>query len=57
MHTISWPRLILGVIAAALGAFFVAYGGNDDSPGAQLIGVIGAGAGIACAIKSRRKIS
>jgi FtsH-binding integral membrane protein len=48
-------RVILPVLAIALGAFLIVYGGYDDSPGGQLLGllmVIGAIVGL---IKNRKK--
>ena len=41
----------------ALGALLVVYGGYDDSPGAQLLGLIVAALGVVGTIKSRKKSS
>lgn len=38
--------VILSVLAIPLGIFFVVYGGADDSPGAQLLGLVMAFLGI-----------
>lgn len=50
-------RMILSIFAIALGAFFVVYGGYDDSPGAQLIGLLIVIGGIVGVVKSRKKNS
>lgn len=50
-------RVIYSSLAILLGAFFVIYGGYDDSPGAQLLGLIVAIAGIVGVVKSRKKNS
>jgi hypothetical protein len=47
--------VILPLLAIAFGAFMFVYGGYDDSPGAQGLGLIIAIAGIASAVKSWRK--
>ena len=47
---------ILGSILAILfGAFMFVYGGYDDSPGAQLLGLVTVIGGIVGAIKSWKK--
>ena len=43
------------VLAILFGAFMVVYGGYDDSPGAQLLGLVVAIGGIVGAIMSRKK--
>ena len=49
---------ILGwVIAILLGAFLFVFGGYDDSPGAQLLGLIVAVVGIVGVIRSRKRKS
>ena len=48
-------RLILSLLALAFGIFMFIYGGFDDSPGGQLLGVLFAVAGIAGVIQSRKK--
>ena len=49
-------KLIFSILAILLGGFFVVYGGYDDSPGGQLIGVAVVIVGIVLAVKSRKKI-
>ena len=47
---------VLGaVVAILLGAFLFVYGGYDDSPGAQLLGVVVAALGIVGIVRSRKK--
>jgi drug/metabolite transporter (DMT)-like permease len=46
-------KLILSVLAILFGAFLVVFGGYNDSPGAQLLGLVLAVIGIFVAIKSR----
>jgi len=48
-------RVIFPVLAIALGVFMVVYGGYDDSPGAQLLGLLVVIGGIVGVIKSRKK--
>lgn len=50
----SKTKLSLSILAVAFGTFLAVYGGYDDSPGAQLIGLVVIIAGIAGAIMSRR---
>ncbi|MBC7836626.1 hypothetical protein H7X87_02500 [Acetobacteraceae bacterium] len=50
-------RLTYSTLAILLGAFLVVYGGYDDSPGAQLLGLLVVIAGILGVIKSRKKNS
>jgi hypothetical protein len=50
-------RVILPILAIALGAFFVVYGGYDDSPGAQLLGLLIVIGSIVGLIKIRKKNS
>jgi drug/metabolite transporter (DMT)-like permease len=46
---------ILGFVLLVLfGAFMVVYGGYDDSPGAQLLGVVAAIGGIVGLVRSLR---
>jgi hypothetical protein len=44
-------RLIYSIPAILFGAFMIVYGGMDDSPGAQFLGLIAAIAGIVSFIK------
>lgn len=43
------------VIAILIGAFMIVYGGIDDSPGGQLIGLLAIIIGIVGLIKNRKK--
>jgi hypothetical protein len=48
-------KLLLSVLAMAFGAFMVVYGGYDDSPGAQLLGLVAVILGIVGVVKSKKK--
>jgi len=48
-------KLILSLLGIAFGIFMVVYGERDDSPGAQLMGVVAALAGIWGLVKSFKK--
>lgn len=50
-------RLTYSILGILFGIFMFVFGGYDDSPGAQLLGVIIAGAGVYGAIKSRTRTS
>ena len=50
-------RVIFPVLAIALGAFLIVYGGYDDSPGGQLLGVLIIIGGIVGVIRERKKNS
>lgn len=50
-------RVILPILAITLGAFMVIYGGYNDSPGGQLLGLLVVIGGIVGVIKSRKKNS
>ncbi len=52
MHII---KLLCSILAIAFGIFMFIYGGYDDSPGAQLLGVVAVIAGIVGIVKSRKK--
>jgi len=45
------------IFAILFGVFMFVYGGYDDSPGAQLLGLLAVIFGIAGVIKSRKKNS
>lgn len=47
-------RLLYSTLAIAFGVFLVVYGGYDDSPGGQLLGVLAVIIGIVGVIKSRK---
>lgn len=48
-------RLTLSILAILFGAFLFVYGGYDDSPGAQLLGLLVVIAGVVGIIKSKKK--
>lgn len=48
------PHLIGGILTILLGGFFVVYGGMDDSPGAQFLGLILAMGGIITFVKGKK---
>jgi len=50
-------RMTYSILAILFGSFMFVYGGYDDSPGAQLLGLIAVIAGIVGVIKSRKKNS
>jgi len=50
-------RITYSIIGILLGIFIFIYGGYDDSPGAQLLGVIIVVLGIVGIVKSRKKIA
>lgn len=47
-------RILYSSIAIVFGAFMVVYGGYDDSPGGQFLGLAVAVAGVVGVIKSRK---
>ncbi len=49
-------RVLYSVLAIVFGACIVAYGGIDDSPGGQLLGLLVVIIGIVGVIKSKKKI-
>lgn len=53
----NWIKLTISIAAVLLGAALVVYGGYDDSPGGQLIGVLIVVAGIVSAFRSRKRTS
>lgn len=55
--TSGFRKLIPSILAGALGIFLIIYGGNDDSPGAQLLGLIILIASIVIMVRIRRKIT
>lgn len=48
-------RILYSTVAIALGAFLFVFGGYDDSPGAQGLGLLIVIAGIVGIVKSRKK--
>lgn len=49
--------LAFSVLGILLGAFVFVYGGYDDSPGAQLLGLVVVFAGIVGVVKAKKKHS
>lgn len=49
-------RITLSILGILFGAFMFVYGGYDDSPGAQLLGVMAIVAGILYLVKRKKKI-
>jgi len=50
-------KILFAILEILLGVFMFIYGGYDDSPGGQLLGVVAVIMGVWNIIKSRRKIS
>lgn len=50
-------KMILSILAILFGGFIFVYGGYDDSPGAQLLGVLTVVGGIVGIVKSRKQNS
>lgn len=50
-------RLLISILVILFGVFLVVYGGIDDSPGGQLLGLVLAIIGTVGVIKSRKKNS
>jgi len=48
-------KVVFSIFAVLLGVFIFIYGGYDDSPGAQLLGVLVMAGGVASIIKKRKK--
>jgi hypothetical protein len=48
-------RIIYSTVAILFGVFMFVYGGADDSPGAQLLGLIVGVIGIVGVVKSKKK--
>lgn len=48
-------KIISSILAILFGIFMFVYGGYDDSPGGQLLGLIIAVIGIAVIVKGRKK--
>lgn len=48
-------RLIFSILAILFGAFMVVYGGMDDSPGGQLLGLLSIVGGVVGVIKGRKR--
>jgi hypothetical protein len=50
-------RISCFVLAILFGVFMFVYGGYDDSPGGQMLGLISVIVGIIGIVKTKRKIS
>jgi hypothetical protein len=50
-------KIALSVLAMLFGVFIFIYGGYDDSPGAQLLGLVIFIIGIVGLVKKKKKIS
>lgn len=48
-------KIIFFIFAIAFGVFMFVYGGYDDSPGGQLLGILAVIGGIVGMMKSRKK--
>ncbi len=55
--TSGFKKLIPSILGGALGIFFIIYGGNDDSPGAQILGLITFVVSMIIMVRTRRKIT
>jgi hypothetical protein len=52
----SIGKVILAIVAMAFGVFLFIYGGYDDSPGAQLLGLLVALSGVIGLVRMRRNV-
>jgi len=50
-------KILFPFLAILFGGFLIVYGGYDDSPGGQLLGLVLVIVGVVVAIKSRKKNS
>lgn len=55
--TSGFLKLIPSILGGALGIFLIIYGENDDSPGAQFLGLVIFVISMTIMIRTRRKIS
>lgn len=55
--TSGFRKLIPSILGGALGIALIIYGGNDDSPGAQLLGLVIFIVSMIVMYKTRRKIT
>lgn len=55
--TSGFRKLIPSILGGAVGIALVIYGGNDDSPGVQLLGLVVFTVSMIIMIRTRRKIS
>jgi len=54
--TSGFRKLTPSILGGACGIFLIIYGGNDDSPGAQLFGLVIFVVSMVIMVKTRRKI-
>ena len=50
-------KIAYSILGILFGIFFIIYGGIDDSPGGQLLGLVAVIAGIVGIVKSKKKNS
>lgn len=50
-------QILFSLLAIVFGAFMIVYGGYDDSPGGQLLGLVVVIVGIVGVIKNKKKSS
>lgn len=55
--TSGFKKLIPSILSGAIGIFLIIYGGNDDSPGAQFLGLVIFIVSMIIMIRTRRKIA
>lgn len=55
--TSGFRKLIPSILGGAFGIFLIIYGGNDDSPGAQFLGLIIFVVSMIIMFRTRRKIT
>lgn len=55
--TSGFRKLIPSILGGAVGIALIIYGGNDDSPGAQLLGLAMFVVFMIIMVRTRRKIS
>lgn len=48
-------KIVCFILLVSFGIFIFVYGGYDDSPGAQLLGVLAVGGGIVGLVMSRKR--
>lgn len=51
----NYVNALVAILAVALGVFAIVYGGADDSPGGQLIGVVFAVVGVVLGVRAVRR--
>lgn len=48
-------RVLLSILEIVLGALMIVYGGYDDSPGGQLLGLVAVVFGVVGIVRNRKK--